>query len=323
TVGLSADLRSVLKGGRVLLLYFVSVLGALLLQNVLGSALAVLFGLHPVTGLLAGSITLVGGHGTGAAWGARFAEDYQVKGAVELAIACATFGLVVGGVIGGPFARWMIARHGLRGSGRQQEGEAAPAADVKPEIPPLAITETLLLMVAALAIGLALDRKFGQGTFTLPPFIWALAVGALLRNGLSFSGLYQVDDRAVELLGSLALSLFLSMVILTMRLWELVDLALPILVILVAQTVAMLAYSAVCTYRLMGRNYDAVMLATGQIGFGIGSTANAIANMQSVAARYGPSPVAFLLVPVMGAFLIDLANAAAIQGFLMLPGFRR
>lgn len=321
TVGLSADLRSVLKGGRMLALFFVSVFGALLLQNVLGAALATLFGLHPVTGLIAGSITLVGGHGTGATWGAKFVKDYQLKGSVELAVACATFGLIIGGVLAGPFARWLIDRHGVRGSGLLEGEAAAPAA--KPEIPLRAMTETLLLLFSAMAIGLALHRAFGEGKFTLPPFIWALSVGALLRNALSLTGLYRVDDRAVELLGSISLSLFLSMVITTLKLWELLDLAVPVLVILVAQTAAMLVYSAVCTYRLMGRNYDAVLLATGQIGFGLGSTATAIMSMQSVAARYGHSPLAFLLVPVMGAFLIDLSNAFVIQGFLMLPGFGR
>ncbi len=322
TVGLAADIRSVLRGGRTLALYFASVAGVLVLQNVIGTALAAAFGIHPANGLLAGSITLVGGHGTGAAWGAKFAEQFHLKGAVELAIACATYGLVVGGVLGGPFARWLIRRHGVAGSGARAE-DATPEASPKPEIPVQTLVRTLLLIFIAMAVGLACSRAYGSArAFTVPPFIWALACGVLLRNGLTLSGLYRVDDRAVELLGSLALSLFLSIAIMTLKLWELVDLAVPVIVILAVQTAAMLAYTALVTFPMMGRNYDAVLLSTGQIGFGLGSTATAIAGMKSVASRYGDSPLAFLLVPVMGAFLIDLANALVIQGFLALPTFR-
>lgn len=324
TVGLMADIRSVLKGGRMLVLYFVSVFGTLLMQNVIGCGLATAFGLHPINGLIAGSITLVGGHGTGAAWGQKFVEaPYHLKGAVELAIACATFGLVVGGILAGPFARWVIDRFKVPGSRLTAAESPATPVEVRPEIPLRVITETLLLVFVALAVGLACHRAWGTGKFTVPPFMWALAIGALLRNVLSLTRLYQVDDRAIDLIGSLSLSLFLSMAIMGLKLWELVDLAIPVLVILVVQTVAMLAYSAFVTFRLMGRNYDAVLLATGQIGFGLGSTATAIAGMQSVAARYGHSPLAFLLVPVMGAFLIDLANAVVIQTFLLLPGFQK
>lgn len=323
TVGLAADVRSVLKGGRMLALYFVSVLGVLILQNVIGGALATAFGLHPVNGLIAGSITLVGGHGTGAAWGAKFVEQYRIAGAVELAIACATYGLVAGGLFGGPFARWLIRRHQVAGSGIAAVEAAAPETQARPEIPIPTLVATLLLVFLAMAVGAVLNRRYGAGTFTVPPFIWALACGAVLRNLLSLTRLYQPDDRAIELIGSLALSMFLSIAIMTLKLWELVDLAIPVIVILAVQTVAMLGYTAAVTFPMMGRNYDAVLLSTGQIGFGLGSTATAIAGMKSVAARYGHSPLAFLLVPVMGAFLIDLANALVIQGFLTLPGFRR
>ena len=322
TVGLAADVRSVIKGGRMLALYFASVFGVLVLQNVIGSLLATAFGIHPANGLIAGSITLVGGHGTGAAWGDIFVRDYHLKGAVELAIACATYGLVAGGLLGGPFARWLIRRHNVAGSGIAAAEEPAPETQVRPEIPASTLVNTLLLIFVAMAIGFTIQRYY-KGSITVPTFIWALACGAVLRNVLSLSRLYEVDDRAVELLGSLALSLFLSMAIMTLKLWELVHLAIPVIVILAVQTAMMLAYTAVVTFPMMGRNYDAVLLSTGQIGFGLGSTATAIAGMKSVASRYGHSPLAFLLVPVMGAFLIDLANALVIKGFLLLPGLRQ
>jgi ESS family glutamate:Na+ symporter len=321
SVGLMADAKSLVKGGRMLVIFFVAVVGSLFLQNLIGVGMARAFDIHPLNGLLAGSITLAGGHGTGAAWAGKFVAEQNLQGAVELAVACATFGLVAGGLLGGPFANWLISRHGVRGSDEKMESAEDGDAVAGP-IPLHTLIETLLLVFLAMAIGLLLFTAFGEGKITLPSFIWALVVGVVLRNALSLTGIYRVDDRAAELIGAIALSLFLSMVIMTLKLWELIDLAIPVLGILAVQTIASLAYAAFVTFRLMGANYDAVLLATGQVGFTLGSTATAIVNMQSVATRYGYSRLAFLLVPVMGAFLIDLANAAVIQGFLFLPWFR-
>jgi ESS family glutamate:Na+ symporter len=319
TVGLSADARSLVRGGKVLLLFFAVVVGGLVMQNVVGVGIARAFDIHPVNGLMAGSITLSGGHGTAAAWGTKFVEERNVEGAIELGIAAATYGLVLGGLLGGPLAEWLMRRHGVRGSGEQ----AAAEASVAPEsaVPMRTQIETLLLIFLSMAVGFALYRRIGQGAFTLPSFIWALVIGVVLRNALSLSGAYKVDDRALDRIGTLALSLFLAMIIMTLKLWELVDLAGPIAAVLVVQTVALLLYVVVVTFRVMGRDYDAVLLATGHYGFAMGSTATAMVNVQSVAARHGHSTLALLLIPVMGAFLIDVANALAIQGFLVLPWF--
>jgi ESS family glutamate:Na+ symporter len=351
TVGLSADARSLARGGKLLLLFFFVVAGGLALQNVVGVGLARLFDIHPMNGLLAGSITLSGGHGTGAAWAGKFVDQRILQGAVELAVACATYGLVAGGLLGGPLAGWLIRRHGLSAasdgaapaSSRAAPAKAtlaptgaASAATANPVPPASAVAvpaaadeplplrrliETLLLVFASMAIGMALYGLLGQGAFTLPSFIWALLVGAVIRNLLSLTGIYRVNDKAVETIGALSLSLFLAMIIMTLKLWELVDLAGPILAILLAQTVVMLAYVAFVTFRVMGGTYDAALLATGHLGFAMGSTATAMVNVQAVAERYGHSTLAFLLIPVMGAFLIDVANALVIQGFLQLPWF--
>ena len=218
-------------------------------------------------------------------------------------------------------ASWLIRRHGITGPGPDtrpaEPGIAVPAGP----IPVRTMIETLALVFTAMAVGLALYEVFGNGKITLPSFIWALMVGVVLRNLLSLTGLYRVDDRAADKIGAISLSLFLSMVIMTLKLWELVDLAIPVLAILAVQTVAMLSYAVFVTFRVMGGNYDAVMLATGQVGLSLGTTATALVNMQSVAERYGASRLALLLVPVTGAFLIDLANAATIQAFLALPFF--
>jgi glutamate:Na+ symporter, ESS family len=320
TVGLSADARSLIKGGKVLALFFIVIVGALLMQNVLGVTLARIFDLHPANGLITGSIALSGGHGTAAAWGNKFVEERNLQGAIELGVAAATYGLVLGGLLGGPLAAWMMRHYRIAGSGSADAGHEAPA---EPDAPITIdrVIESLLLIFVSMAIGFALYAVIGQGALTLPTFIWALLVGAILRNILSITGLYRADDRAIETIGTISLSLFLAMIITSLKLWELVDLAGPVLIILLAQTVMLIAYVALITFRCMGRNYDAVMLALGHYGFAMGSTATAMVNMQAVAARHGHSHLAFLLIPVMGAFLIDLANALAIQGFLFLPWF--
>ena len=322
TVGLSADARALAKGGKLLLVFFAVVAAGLVMQNAIGVAMAKAFDLHPAIGLMAGSITLSGGHGTAAAWGTKLLEERNLHGIVELGIAAATYGLVVGGLLGGPLAERLMRRHGIRGTGEAKAAGGAVATGYPP--PPLSmitLIATLFLIFLSMALGFALYRAIGQGAFTLPSFIWALLVGVALRNALSLTGVYQVDDRALEVLGALALSLFLAMIIMTLKLWELVDLAGPILAILLVQTAALLAYVAFVTFRVMGRDYDAVLLSTGHLGFAMGSTATAMVNVQAVAERHGHSPLAFLLIPVMGAFLIDIANALVIQGFLALPWF--
>lgn len=328
TVGLSADARALLKGGKMLAVFFVVVSGSLLLENGIGYTLARLFDLHPVNGLVTGSIALAGGHGTAAAWGSKFVEERNLQGVVELGIAVATYGLVVGGLLGGPFASWLMRRHQIQGSSEAAPSSAssdtpatAATAPTEPALAMSTLIETLLLIFISMAVGFTLYQSFGQGAFTLPSFIWALLVGVVLRNLLSLTGLYHISDQALDTIGTLSLSLFLAMIIMTLKLWELVDLAGPVLIILLTQTVALLAWCAFITFRVMGRNYDAVLLATGQLGFGLGSTATAMVNVQAVTHRHGHSPLAFLLIPVMGAFLIDLVNALTIQAFLMLPAF--
>jgi ESS family glutamate:Na+ symporter len=322
TVGLSADARALAKGGKLLLVFFAVVAVGLLMQNVIGVGMAKAFDLHPAIGLMAGSITLSGGHGTAAAWGTKFMEERNLQGIVELGIAAATYGLVFGGLLGGPLAEWLMRRHAIRGTGEAKAAGGAGEAGVAPKpLSLITLIATLLLIFLSMAVGFALFRVIGQGAFTLPSFIWALLVGVVLRNALSLTGVYKVDDRALEVLGALALSLFLAMIIMTLKLWELVDLAGPILAILIVQTAALLAFVALVTFRVMGRDYDAVLLSTGHLGFAMGSTATAMVNVQAVADRHGHSPLAFLLIPVMGAFLIDIANALIIQGFLALPWF--
>ncbi len=320
TVGLSADVRTLLQGGRSVVLFLIAVTGTLVLQNAIGMAAAMGMDLHPLTGLLAGSITMTGGHGTGAAYAARFSGINNLHGALEMAMACATFGLVLGGIVGGPVAQRLITRHGLQAD---STGSRQPESEQRDErhtgLTEHHMLETMLLIALCIVVGTYLAPRVGTDTFALPVFVWTLFTGVILRNVLTLSGIWRVDDHAVGLLGNVALSLFLAMALMSLRLWELVSLALPILVILSLQTVAVVLYAYFITFRLMGRNYDAAVMAAGHCGIGLGATPTAIANMQAVTSRLGPSPQAFLIIPVVGAFLIDIVNALTIQAFISLP----
>lgn len=320
TVGLSADVRTLVQGGRSVAIFLVAVIGTLVLQNAIGIAAAIGMDLHPLTGLLAGSITMTGGHGTGAAYAARFSTVDNLYGAMEMAMACATFGLVLGGLVGGPVAQRLITRHGLQPAQTDSGQQVPEDRDIHaPMLTEHHVLETMLLIALCIVAGTYLAPRVGSDSFALPAFVWTLFTGVILRNVLTLSGIWRVNDYAVSLLGRLALSLFLAMALMSLRLWELVSLALPILVILSLQTVAIVLYAYFITFRMMGSNYDAAVMAAGHCGIGLGATPTAIANMQAVTSRHGPSPQAFLVIPIVGAFLIDIVNALTIQAFLSLP----
>ncbi|MBM6443243.1 MULTISPECIES: sodium/glutamate symporter [Pseudomonas] len=323
TIGLSADFASLKKGGRVVGVFLLAVIGLLVVQNAMGIGLATALGLDPLMGLLTGSVTLAGGHGTGAAWSATFSEKYGLASASELAMASATFGLVLGGLIGGPVARLLINR--VQVPGLEQAKPGMPKGFEQPNrersITPFSFIETLALIAVSLLVGSLLNGLLKDTAFELPTFVCVLFVGVVLRNGLSALGLYQVFEREVSVLGNVSLSLFLAIALMSLKLWDLAALALPIFIILAAQTLVMALFAMFVTFRVMGGNYDAAVLAAGHCGFGLGATPTAIANMQAVTQRYGPSQIAFLVVPMVGAFFIDIINVIVIKSYLALPIF--
>lgn len=321
TIGLSADFASLKKGGRKLAIFLLVVTAFLLVQNAMGIGLAKALGLDPLLGLLAGSVTLSGGHGTGGAWGAVFKEQYGLASAPEIAMASATFGLVLGGLIGGPVARLLVKR--VQTPGLAQAEPRLPRGYEQPykerQITALSFIETLALVAISLQAGNFLSGLIQGTALELPTFVCVLFVGVVLRNGLSALGWHQVFDQEVSLLGNVSLSLFLAIALMSLRLWDLATLALPILILLAVQTLVMALFAIFVTFRVMGRNYDAAVLAAGHCGFGLGATPTAIANMQAVTQRYGPSQMAFLVVPMVGAFFIDISNAIVIKLYLALP----
>jgi ESS family glutamate:Na+ symporter len=322
TVGLSADARMLAKGGPKLLVFLAIAMAFVIVQNAVGIAAALAMDLHPVVGLLGGSVTLTGGHGTGAAYGGRFGETMNIAGSMELTMACATAGLVLGSVLGGPLAEYLIRRHRLVPATAVNAAAEAHDSDTPADaITTNSVLNTLFAILASLAGGKMLAGLV-QGTgIILPDFLFCLLLGVAIRNIATLIPGVRLSGATVDLLGGVALSLFLVMALMGMRLVDLVSLAGPLLVILGLQVVVMALYAAFVTFRLMGRDYDAAVLSAGHVGFALSSTAAALAIMKAVTERRGPSPLAFVVVPMVGAFFIDIANALIIQGYLALSLF--
>lgn len=326
TIGLGADARMVAKGGGPLLRFTACVIGMLILENLIGVGTAKIMGIDPLIGLIAGSVTMAGGHGTGAAWGQRFAEQFGLVEAPALALASATFGLILGGVIGGPVAMRLIRRLQANGEALGVSAEQALPHDAAEAVEPFTaerLTVTIMLVATSIAVGTALSRLTENPVFTLPTFVWTLFVGAVLRNVLALARVHEIDGQALSFTGVVSLSLFLAMALMSLRLWELASLALPMLAILALNGIGVALYTTYVTYRVMGANYEAAVLVAGQCGFGLGATPTAIANIQAISARYGAAPLAFILVPVVGAFIIDLCNALVISGFVHVVSMLR
>ncbi|WP_098733193.1 sodium/glutamate symporter [Acinetobacter baumannii] len=327
SIGLSANFMKLKEGGTALVIFLICVASFIVVQNAVGMSLSTLLGLDPLIGLIAGSITLTGGHGTAGAWGEILESQHGIQGALALGMASATFGLIIGGVIGGPLAKLLINRYSLAQAKtnaeiqqrdthvEQNSDDLAPFENphqVRLITADNAIT-TLGMFAACLAFA-EFMTGFSKGTwFELPTFVWALGGGVILRNILESVLKVDIFDRAIDVFGNASLSLYLAMALLSLKLWQLADLAGPLVVILGAQTLTMALYAAFVTFRVMGKNYDAAVLAAGHCGFGMGATPTAVANMQAITNMYGPSHKAFLIVPLCGAFFVDLINATVIQ----------
>lgn len=332
TVGFGASLSLLRVGGPQVALFFGLSTVLAILQNVLGVIIAAPLGMHPLFGVLNGSVTLTGGPATGLAFAPAF-ESAGVPGAATVAVAAAMVGIVSGGLIGGPVGTVIIERYRLRHARRRpsRPAVAGPAThvveaqlhDVPVGAPPgedkesYALLKALVVILVAMWAGSWVGARFTAAGVTLPAYIGAMLVAAVIRNLDDVTHWFGLSQRVIDDIGSVALSLFLVLALMTLRLWELAGLALPMVVILGAQ-VALIA--AVCwpAFRLMGGDYDAAVMGGGLCGFMLGTTANAMANMEALVERYGPAPRAFLVVPMVGAFFIDFVNALIITACLNL-----
>lgn len=322
SIGLSADFERLKKGGRPLLIFVLLTGTFIAVQNVFGISMASLVGLDPSYGLIAGSITLTGGHGTGAAWAENLTETFKINGAMELAMACATYGLVMGGLIGGPVAKVLLKKKHMQPKDEVQEREQpvdlfeSPASQRRINVRNM--IETLTMLAICLALGQLLYEYMRGSWLELPNFVWCLFIGVIIRNTISRTSNYIVNDHAVDVLGNTGLYLFLTVALMSLQLWQLQGLASKVLIVLLLQTGLMIAFAMFVTYRVMGRDYDAIVLSAGHCGFGLGATPTAVANMQSITDKYGPSHKAFLIVPMVGAFFVDILNNVFIKLFVSL-----
>jgi glutamate:Na+ symporter, ESS family len=319
TVGFGAGVSLLKKGGKpfVIFLFLASVFAVM--QNVLGVAVAVAFGLHPLFGVLTGSVALTGGPGTAASFAPLF-EQAGVPAAAPVGIATAMAGIVLGALIGGPVITWLIHRNQLQGPGVgtkvartalvEDAVEAAPvlsgggAEDDEEAFP---LLKSVIALLIAMWLGSYVSKGFALISVTLPPYIGAMIVAALIRNVDDAFGWFGLSHRMLDSIGAIALSLFLSMALMNLHLWEIAGLALPLIVGLLLQ-LAMIVAAAAFVFRCMGRDYEAAVMSGGFIGFMLGTTANAMAVMRALVERYGAAPRAFLVAPLVGAFCIDFVN---------------
>jgi ESS family glutamate:Na+ symporter len=325
TIGFGASLSLLRVGGPAVVIFFLFSTVMAVMQNVLGAGAAWALGQHPLMGVLAGSVTLTGGPATGLAFAPLF-EQAGVPGAATLAVAAAMVGIVSGGVIGGPIGTYLLVRSGHRGAApvprrpvpvaehvvEDRLPEPALAAPSGEDVESYGLLKSLVVILAAMWAGSWLTAGFAAAGITLPAYIGAMIVAAAFRNLDDRTRLIGISQRTVDDLGGTALSLFLVMALMTLRLWDLVGLAVPLAAMLALQVAAIAAVAVGPMYRMMGRDYEAAVMAGGFCGFMLGTTANAMANMEALVERYGPAPKAFLVVPMVGAFFIDFTNAIII-----------
>ncbi len=307
-LGLTSDLRRLLHGGPRLMRFLVALIPFLVAQDAIGVLMAKLLGVHPFLGLVAGSITLVGGHGTGAAYVEKFGEASAIPGVMALTMTSATLGLVLGGVIGGPVAERLIRRFSL---------SPLPARTEDRPVTTVPLIGSLAAALVAVLIGQRLGGLLADAPVTVPDFLLSLLAGLVLRNAGGLLGL-RLHGSASDLVGSVCLSLFLAWTMMALDLGTVFGIAGPLLIILAGQVVLVALWASLVTFRMVGRDYESAVMAAAFCGFAMGATATAIANMQALASRHGPAPQAFLIVPIVGAFFIDIINAVVLTLFLSL-----
>jgi len=328
SIGFGASILVLRRGGPLVLVMMVVASVAAVLQNVVGAGTASLLGQHPLLGVLAGSATLTGGPATGLAFAPLF-EQAGVGGAATLAVASAMTGIVAGGLLGGPIATYLLqqrpawipaeaATRRLAQYVEDQTAEPMATAPVGEDVQAYGLLKHLILLAASVGAGVWVSAGIAALGVTLPSYIGAMIVAAIVRNLDDRTGLIGMSQRTVDDLGEVALALFLVMALMTLRLWELAGVVVPLFVILSMQVALVAALCLWVVPRFLGRDYDAVVMAGGFCGFMLGTTANAMANMGALVERYGPAPKAYLVVPLVGAFGIDFVNGLLITAFINL-----
>ena len=319
TIGLSSKLQTLIQGGKPLLIMLALAVTYLFLQNITGISASLITGQAPEVGIIGGSVSLAGGHGTAIAWAPRFIEEYGIGNAMEIGIASATFGLILGGLIGGPMGKFLITHYRLTPSYDADLTVGITHDHVETPIDYQTMLNNILLISVSVGLGLIFNSLLASIGLVLPEFVSCLFAGIIIINTLPLIFRHsRLPDRShsLALISDLSLGLFLAMSLMSLQLWTLAGLGVPILLALLAQVVMTVLFTVYVVFRLMGKDYDAAVMSAGFAGLALGATPTAIANMTAVTEKYGASAKAFVVVPLIGAFFIDIANTLIIQFFL-------
>lgn len=316
TIGLSANLKLIKEGGLIVLKFFLVSVILVLCQDIFGMAIAKLIGQDPLLGLLGGSITMVGGHATGLAFGELFEKSYGFAGATTIAMASATFGLVSGSLMGGPLGKRLVDKNNLVTKKDLEFKEVVVDTTPKEKVNFEEIFKMFTIIMISIALGSVLEKFFISLGLTLPSYVTAMIIAAIILNVGEGTKTLTINKEATSVLGDVGLNVFLSMALIDLRLWELKEVAGPILIILVVQCIIMATIAYFLAFRFCGKDYDAAVMASGFCGFGMGATPNGMANMSAMKMKYGPAPRAFFVLPIVGAFFIDFTNSILITIFV-------
>jgi len=322
-IGLNANLRDLISGGRPLVVMLVLTLGYIVIQNGVGVGAALALGQPAAVGILAGSASLIGGHGTTIAWAPEIVSSHGIANALELGIASATLGLVLASLLGGPIAKWLFSRHGIEGPPTDGlfVGLSLDREETE-KINHVSIMSVILTLHVAIILGYLVHQLVGEMGLRLPLFVPCLMMAILLTNTVPAvlpKMHWPARTRALAIVSDFSLGLFIAISLMSMQLWTLAGLAGPLLVLLGMQVVAVVLFILFVLFPLMGRDYLALVLSSGFAGFALGATPTAIANMTAVTKVHGPAPTAFIILPLVGAFFVDITNAVVIQMFLLIP----
>lgn len=317
SVGFQANLKVLKSGGKPLLIFLVLVIVLIITQNFTAIGLANLLGLDSLTGMITGSIPMVGGHGTAGAFGPVL-EDFGISGATTVCTAAATFGLVAGSLMGGPIGNRLIKKHNLLETIKNDDDTLLVEEEEKHERHFSMYAPAVFQLIIAVGIGTIFSKLLSLTGMTFPIYIGAMIAAAIMRNIGEYTGKITIHMGEINDLGGICLSLFLGIAMITLKLWQLADLALPLVILLAGQVALMFLFSYIVVFNVMGRNYDAAVLVAGTCGFGMGATPNAMANMQAICEKYGPSVKAYLIIPIVGSLFADFLNSLTITFFINL-----
>ncbi len=317
SVGFQANVKILKKGGVSLIVFLTIVIGLIFAQNGLSILIAKFLGIDPLLGLCTASIPMVGGHGTSGAFG-PILEDLGINGATTLCTAAATFGLVAGSLMGGPLGEWLIRKKDLLGTIENEDPGIIIEEEKKHQRHISMYANASYQLAIAVGLGTIISWLLSKTGMTFPVYIGAMIVAAIMRNVGELTGKITIHMGEINDIGGICLSIFLGIAMITLKLWQLADLALPMIVLLMGQFVLMFLVARFVVFNLMGRNYDAAILAAGTCGFGMGATPNAMANMQVLSEKYSPSIKAYILVPIVGSMFADFLNSLIITFFINL-----